>query len=110
MKNLKIILIISLFLFSNLSLSFAKEKPLPTFQITGYIEKISSDKINVFVPRMKKSICLALAKNLLITDFAKPDNKTFYALGSLREKDMAVFEGIINDSGFVCQTIHFVRS
>jgi len=110
MKYLRILFLGGLFLLLNLSLSQAKEPLQPHFKITGYIEKISPDSIQVYVPRMKQALSLLLARNLEIKDFVYPDNKTQYSLADLKEKDMAVFEGVINQRGFVCQIISFVST
>ncbi len=108
MKNLKIFFLFTVILLLNFSLIFAKEADQPSFKITGYIEKINPDSILVYVPRMKKAISLLLSKNVLVAEFANPANK--YPLESLKEKYMAVFEGVISASGFLCEAIYFVRN
>lgn len=110
MRFQKIIFLITLLAFATVSFSFAKEQPQPNFKITGYIEKINADSISVFVPRMKKSMLLILAKNIMVTDFANSSKGKPYSMQDLKEKDMAVFEGIISQAGFVCQAISFVHS
>lgn len=89
---------------------FAKEKPLPAFRITGYIEKIEPETIKIFVPRMKQSMALLLAKNMKITNFADNEDKILYSIKDLKEKDLAVCEGVITSQGFICQSIAFVRA
>ncbi|MDP3143236.1 MAG: hypothetical protein Q8N14_04795 [Candidatus Omnitrophota bacterium] len=93
-------------MLTDTSFSLAKEASLPTFRITGYIEKINADSIRIFVPRMKQSLALILKENIQVTDFTSQKK---YSLSDLREKDMAVCEGVISAEGFVCQSIAFVR-
>ena len=93
-------------LFLNSSLALAGERTAPNFRITGYVEKINSGSIKIFVPRMKQSLELFLAKNLRVIDFATQKD---FSLNDLKEKDMAVCEGKITTAGFVCHSIAFVR-
>ncbi len=110
MKLFRILFLIGLFVVLNSSFILAAQKAEPSFRITGYVEKIKPDSVLVYVPRMKKSLSLALAKNLVVTDFANPNLKKQYSIDNLHEKDMAIFEGVISQAGFVCQAISFVRS
>ena len=90
--------------------ALAKEKPLPVFRITGYIEKINADSINIFVPRMKQSLSLWLSQDIKIIDFTAQDSRQRYTIKDLRVKDMAVCEGVIDQQGFICKSIAFVRA
>jgi hypothetical protein len=106
MKRAVFLLVILCMVIAACGLSFASEKPLPGFRITGYIEKISADSIRIFVPRMKQSLALILKENIRVTDFTSQKK---YSLSDLKEKDMAVCEGVISTEGFICQSIAFVR-
>ncbi len=110
MKLFKILSLIGLFLIFSSSFVLVRENPQPSFRITGYIEKIKPDSVLVYVPRMKKSLLLVLEKNVEVTDFTDPENKNQYSVINLKEKQMAVFEGVIDQAGFVCKAISFVRS
>jgi len=108
MRRVIFFLIIGM-IFTSPALSWAKEKPLPKFRITGYIEKVDTDSIRIFVPRMKQSLALLLAKDVRITDFAEPDSQRLYSLKDLKEKDLAICEGVIAPEGFICSAISFVH-
>jgi len=105
-----ILLVFCAVALTNVLPAFAKEKPLPAFRITGYIEKIEPETIKIFVPRMKQSMALLLAKNMKITNFADSEDKILYSIKDLREKDLAVCEGVISQNGFICFSIAFVRT
>jgi hypothetical protein len=104
-----ILLIFCLAAFGGAPQCLARENPLPAFRITGYIEKINADSIKIFVPRMKQSMALLLAKEIKITDFSETGSSRQYTLKDLQEKDMAVCEGVITVKGFVCSAIAFVH-
>lgn len=105
-KRTVFLLIILCLVSTGYKFSLANERPLPAFRITGYIERINPYSIKIFVPRMKQSLALILAENIQVTDFASQKK---YSLSDLREKDMAICEGVISAKGFICQSIAFVH-
>lgn len=99
-------LIIFSLTFTGFNLVLARENAAPAFRITGYLQKINADSIEVFVPRTKKAMTLILADKVKVLDFSTQKE---FSLKDLRVKDLAVCEGIISGEGFICQSIAFVH-
>lgn len=101
-KFLKILVVV-FFLGIPFSSQAAENVYYPPFELHGIVSEIFGDSVEVFIPKIGKTVLVTVPPKTIIVDDSKVDRE----LSELKENDLVAITGIIYEENFQSQRISF---